>query len=113
MGRNVDEKCNQLKLFIRLNDLDYPQIEITYVDNENWDKSGFMYRNMKENLHSVCSVLEFMINNKTLEESAAKEEETKAVKSCKEQLKELKEMLDDGLISQEDFDLKKKQLLGL
>ena len=31
----------------------------------------------------------------------------------KEQLQELKEMLDDGLITQEDFEQKKKQILGL
>lgn len=30
-----------------------------------------------------------------------------------EQLQELKEMLDDGLITQEDFEQKKKQILGL
>ena len=30
-----------------------------------------------------------------------------------EQIKELKEMLDSGIISQEEFDAKKKQLLGL
>ena len=34
-------------------------------------------------------------------------------KSMTEQLEELKKMLDQGLITQEDFDAKKKQLLGL
>ncbi len=34
-------------------------------------------------------------------------------RSNKEELQELKEMLDDGLITQEDFDQKKKQILGL
>lgn len=33
--------------------------------------------------------------------------------SVKDQLKELKEMLDEGLITQEDYDAKKQQLLGL
>ena len=33
--------------------------------------------------------------------------------SKKEQLEELKELLSDGLITQEDFELKKKQILGL
>ena len=111
MSRNVNEKCNQLKLFIRLNDIDCPQIVIVYVDNVEWDKSGLTYRNMKENLQSVCSVLEYMMNNRTLEQSETNE--NKSSNSQKEQLQELKEMLDDGLITQEDYEQKKKQILGL
>ena len=115
MSRNINEKCNQLKLIIRLNDFDCPQIVITYVDNVDWDKNGWTYRNMKENLQSVCSMLEFMLNEKTLEQSSTvkQEEKTSEQKSQKEQLQELKEMLDDGLITQEDFEQKKKQILGL
>ncbi|MBR2903307.1 MAG: SHOCT domain-containing protein [Clostridia bacterium] len=33
--------------------------------------------------------------------------------SAKEQLQELKTMLNEGLITKEDFDKKKKQILGL
>lgn len=33
--------------------------------------------------------------------------------SCADELKKFKELLDDGVISQEEFDAKKKQLLGL
>lgn len=115
MSRNINEKCNQLKLIIRLNDFDCPQIVITYVDNVDWDKNGWMYRNMKENIQAVCSMLEYMLNEKTLEQSSAvkQEEKTSEQKSQKEQLQELKEMLDDGLITQEDFEQKKKQILGL
>ena len=114
MSRNINEKCNQLKLIIRLNDFDCPQIVITYVDNVDWDKNGWMYRNMKENIQAVCSMLEYMLNEKTLEQSSTvKQEKTSEQKSQKEQLQELKEMLDDGLITQEDFEQKKKQILGL
>ena len=115
MSRNINEKCNQLKLIIRLNDFNCPQIVITYVDNVDWDKNGWTYRNMKENLQSVCSMLEFMLNEKMLEQSSTVKqvEKTSEQKSQKEQLQELKEMLDDGLITQEDFEQKKKQILGL
>ncbi len=114
MSRNINEKCNQLKLIIHLNDFDCPQIVITYVDNVDWDKNSWMYRNMKENLQAVCSMLEYMLNEKTLEQSfVVKQEEMVATKSSKEQLQELKEMLDDGLITKEDFEKKKKQILGL
>ena len=115
MSRNINEKCSQLKLIIRLNDFDCPQIVINYIDNAILDKSDSLYINMKANLQSVCSMLEYMLNEKTLEQSSAvkQEEKTVATKTNKEQLQELKEMLDDGLITQEDFEKKKKQILGL
>lgn len=115
MSRNINEKCSQLKLIIRLNDFDCPQIVINYVNNAILDKSDSLYINIKENLQSVCSMLEYMLNEKTLEQSSVvkQEEKTVSTKTNKEQLQELKEMLDDGLITQEDFEKKKKQILGL
>jgi hypothetical protein len=46
---------------------------------------------MKENLQSVCSMLEFMLNEKTLEQSSTvkQEEKTSEQKSQKEQLQDL------------------------
>ena len=113
MGRNISEKCNQLKLIIRVNDITCPQIVITYVDNVDWDKSGFTYRNMKSNLQEICSILEYIINSKTLEENVIKAVPDNITKSNKEQLQELKEMLEEGLITQEEYEQKKKQILGL
>ena len=114
-SRSINEKCNQLKLILRVNDFNCPEIVITYVNNVDVDKSSSIYRNMKSNLQSVCSMLEYMLNENTLEQSSAnKQEEKNSVNaSSKKQLKELKEMLDDGLITQEDYEQKKKQILGL
>ena len=42
-----------------------------------------------------------------------KKEKVVEMKKTEVQLQELKEMLDDGLITQEDFEQKKKQILGL
>ena len=114
MSRSIEEKCKELKLFIRLNDIDGPQIVLVYAHNVDLDKSGWTYRKMKENVQSICSILEYMLNEKTLEQSCAIEHEEKNAKSSsKKQLQELKEMLDDGLITQEDYEKKKKQILGL
>ena len=116
MGKKINEKCNQLQLIIRLNDFNTPQIDLKYIDNVEYDKNGFLYRNMKSNLQEVCSILEYMINAKTLEENA---EENKIYKfnnnskTNKEQLQELKEMLEEGLITSEEYEQKKKQILGL
>lgn len=107
MSRNISKKCTQLKLLVRLNDFDRPQITITYVDNESLNKSEMTYKKMLENLQSACSMLEYIINSKTYAQ------DTNDTPSQKKQLQELKEMLEIGLITQEDFDAKKKQILGL
>ncbi len=115
MDRKILEKCNSLKLIIRINDFDSPEIIVTYIDNVKYDKTGFLYKNMKKNIQSVCSMLEFVINNKTIENQDIVQENNQVTNtnSIKDQVKELKEMLDDGLITQEEFDQKKKQILGL
>ena len=114
MSRNINEKCNDLKLIIRLNDLNNPQITITYIERAELDKNDRRYRNIKENMQSICSILEYMINERTLEQSVIiHQEKICEEKPSKEQLRELKEMLDEGLITQEDFEQKKKQILGL
>lgn len=113
MSRSIDEECTQLKLIIRINDPIEPQIAIDYVVG-TVNKSGNTYRKYIENLQSLCSHLEYMINSKTLEQSAtAQPQNATTQKTPKEQLQELKEMLDSGLITQEDYELKKKQILGL
>lgn len=114
MSKQINENCNQLKLIIRVNDSENPQMEITYLKNVNLDKSGKIYRNIKTNLQEVCSILEYILNKKTIEQYKNINYEMHQVeKTNKEQLKELKEMLEEGLITQEDFDKKKKQILDI
>ena len=114
MGRSVDSKCNQLELIIRVNNSIMPQIKITFINNLDLDKSSDTYKKTRDNLHLICSELEYMINAKKLEEPTKQTPPPTMVNaSKKEQLQELKEMLDDGLITQEDYEQKKKQILGL
>ena len=114
-ARKIDEKCTDLQLVIRINDISLPQIVIDYIKNSDYDKDSSSYRRIKNNLHQLCSFLEYMINNKTIEQYT--EDNNSNFKSSeklnKEQLQELKEMLDEGLITQEEYDQKKKQILGL
>ena len=66
----------------------------------------------KANFQECLSTFEFMINSKTMEE-IEKINNSNNEKSNKDKLLELKEMLDEGLITQEEYDQKKKQILGL
>ena len=118
MGRQISKECTQLKLIMRINDINQPQIVITYIDNVGWNKNKFSYGMMKENIQEVCSALEYILNAKTLEQSMLDSQskqsiENKQDQSLKKKLQELKELLNDGLITQDEFEQKKKQILNL
>lgn len=115
MGRTLQETCFQLKLIIRLNDIYNPQMEINYINSVGYPKDSTAYQRKIENLQLVCSQLEYMINSKTLEESSKLEQPQNIAvnKDIKNQLLVLQEMLKEGLITEEEFEKKKKQILGL
>ena len=108
--RKTEEICSELKLVIRINDIDNPQLTLTYIDS-NIKKSSSTYKTIKESLRNACSTIEFIINNKEL--LAESEIEKNEPMTKKEQLLELQELLDEGLISEEEFKDKKRQILGL
>ena len=112
-SRKIDEKCTELKLIIRLNDLYNSQLIITYVSTNSWSKNSIVYKSYISNLQEVCSILEYMMNNKTIEENIPLDTKEIITKSKKDELSELKELLDSGLISQGDYDKKKNQILGI
>ena len=56
--------------------------------------------------------LKQLVEGKIREAQAGKTSPTQTVKSVAEQIREFKELLDLGAITQEEFDLKKSQLLG-
>ena len=113
MSRKIKETCTELKLIVHLSNLDCPQLVLRFAHNVNWDKSSAVYQNACAHLHRVCSIFEYMINSKTLEESSATVKKVKNEKSNKEKLQELKELFDEGLITEEEFTSAKKQILGL
>lgn len=112
-SKKLQDKCKELKVIIYLNDFQTPSIIVPFINYET-DKDSIVYTSSIKQVRELCALLEYAINNKTLEESSKKEVKTnKTEKSIKEQLQELKEMLEEGLITQKDFNEKKKKLLDL
>ncbi len=112
-SKKLQDKCKELKVIIYLNDFQTPSIIVPFINYET-DKDSIVYTSSIKQVRELCALLEYAINNKTLEESSKKEGKVKETeKSIKEQLQELKEMLEEGLITQKDFNEKKKKLLDL
>lgn len=108
--RDINDYCNKLSIIIRINDWETPQIEIILINGQTL-KSSSTYSKCVNSLHEICSYFELMLNNKKLEENIGKESiENKSMTMNK--LKELKSMLDEGYITQEEFDRKKEEFLN-
>ncbi len=113
MSRGVETNCNELKLMIRVNDITDPLIIVTYVENGLLNKESDEYKRMRSNLQEVCSYLEYMTNNtKEMQPQPAIEQKT-PILNKKEELEELKNLVNSGLISEEDYEKSKNKILGI
>ena len=98
--------------------IDLPLSQISAIGTGFWGKliistdSGKICFWFVENISEVYSVLTELIGKVQIESIYSKPENAPATTSADE-LKKYKELLDTGVITQEEFDNKKKQLLGL
>ena len=101
--------CNSLKIKITLNNSAEPAVFLTFIRTAT-SKSSSTYNNLLTKAQEVLSVLENIydsINPKVVENVAQPTGDNFS------KIRELKSLLDDGIITQEEFDAKKKELLGL
>ena len=81
------------------------------INKDNKEIIAFLQENGIEVKSHMSSVSEETV--KFVKDAFAPKEEKKEEPVLTEQLKQYKELLDSGVITQEEFDAKKKQLLGL
>ena len=97
----------------------YIQFEYPGSDTTNkspYESENAVVFNKKDNINLMEEIYNF-VEKRILEEKQAKRAPAGTViqqaASPAEELKKMKELLDMGIITQEEFDAKKKQLLGL
>jgi len=111
--KNVD-LCTSLEVRIFLNSLETSQIAIPLVAGKV-KKGSFEYKNAMEKAQEIMSILTYIANQKdvhTEKNSTAANQNGTNISDADELLK-FKGLLDSGIITQEEFDAKKKQILGL
>lgn len=112
VGSNVGAKKSKktvesLYLKINLNDVDFPCVFVPYITKETKTKSNAYTEAFNKAQESV-SCLNIIVNRQR-----EKQVETPTSVDPLEQIAKLKGLLDAGAITQEEFDAKKKDLLGL
>lgn len=109
-GQKQKQTCTKLQIKITTNNIKHPVEYIDFIIMET-RKDNIIYKNAFDSAQKVLSTLDIIFNPKT---KIVKEEKNVASnsKSLAEQIREYKELLDDGIISKEEFEEKKKELLS-
>ena len=97
--------CNSMSIKIVLNNMSNPNEYIHVIDTP-LKRSGFVFEVFFSQVQECLSVLQMICdnqNNKPAESNVSNADEIQKFKS----------LLDSGVITQDEFDMKKKQLLGL
>lgn len=103
------KKVSKIELKITLSDLDYPVEHIWIMDGGSGVKTDSkLYQKALSVAQDCLSCLQ------TISEEGQREAQAPAsAVSPAEELMQWKQLLDQGILSQEEFDAKKRQLLGL
>lgn len=107
-GKKKSESiCSSLKLKITLNNINAPVVYVNFIETD-YKKSGILYKNIYKQAQECLSVLQLICNQ---QQPVALTNETQNISVTDEILK-YKNLLDMGAITQEEFDMKKSELLN-
>lgn len=97
--------CTSYRIKITLNNFSEPTCYIDFINGAEFKKDGSIYKIIVENAQQILSLLELIVNsnNTNLDN----------ISEPIEEIKKYKELLDQGIITQDEFDKKKKELLNL
>lgn len=106
-GKKSKSICNSLKIKITINDINNPVVYINILTSPT-KKDNFIYKSLFKSAQECLSTLQLICSKQEPQE----EKNVSTISNADEILK-YKNLLDSGIITQEEFDGKKKQLLGL
>ena len=107
-GKKTKGICTSLQIKITFRNSPQQTEYIRFITTDT-KKTSFLYKSAYENAQEILSALQLAVDavNTTFANSAA------TTTSDADELLKFKKLLDAGIISEEEFDSKKRQLLGL
>lgn len=111
-GKKSKGICNSMKLRVTLKDAHTDTAYITFIATETKTKS-FIYQTAQSSAQSCISALEIISDQNKSENIAPSVNVESAATSSADEIMKFKQLLDAGVITREEFDAKKAQLLGL
>ncbi|MEH7236791.1 SHOCT domain-containing protein [Bacillus sp. JJ1562] len=99
--------CTSLKIKVTVNDMNNPAVYITFLSTKT-KKDGFIYKSIFNHAQECLSTFQLICDRQKNETNNSSTSTSSADK-----IRKFKELLDEGIITQEEFDIKKKELLGI
>lgn len=109
-GKKSKAICTSLMIKITVNDLNNPTVYINYITTAT-KNSSLLYKAAYQNAQNCLSTLQLVRNSN--QKSLQNNINTETTVSGADEILKFKNLLDNGIITQEEFEAKKKQLLGL
>ncbi len=109
-GHKHISTCAKLQIKITTNDMKDPTAYVNFIESET-KKDGIIYKQAYSFAQEALSILNIIGQSNNQEKTATSE--PKNTSSTADEILKFKQLLDSGIISQEEFDIKKKQLLGI
>ena len=106
--RKSKNVCTDLKVKITVKDYDNPAFYITLLSTET-KKDSYLYKTSVKEAQDILSKLQLIVNER--DSSTAASEQNFSQISAADELRKFKSLLDDGIITQEEFEAEKKKLL--
>ena len=103
--RKSHSVCESLKIKITVRNNNSPAIFVDYIISPT-KTSGFVYKETFEKAHKAISALQCAVDSISKNEDIVRSDAT-------EEIRKYKQLLDDRIITEEEFEAKKKQLLGI
>lgn len=110
--RKSNQICKKLKVKLTVKDYMEPAFYISLISfPAEIKKNSLTYNSYMKDAQAILSKLQLITDE--MSSNVAAQAAAPQVEDVTEQIRKFKALLDDGIISQEEFDTKKKELLGL
>lgn len=109
-SKKTKQICNKLQIKITTRNIDTPIVYLNLISGET-KKNGFIYKQASKSVQEILSKFQIIIDQ--IEQSKNNVKNINTNFSAADEVKKYKELLDMGAITQEEFELKKKDLLNL
>lgn len=112
LGKKQKDVVHKMSIILNLRDEWIPRMEIALIKAET-KKGGVVYKLNKDLAQQMLSLLTTITDIEESEDHNINQPTPSTEKSAADELLKFKQLLDMGAITQDEFDAKKKQLLGL
>lgn len=108
--KKAKQTCTNLSIKITVNNMANPVEYIKIIATET-PKSGFVYKSSYQVAQEIISLLQLICSQRKVTNEANNMPAQQLSEA--DELRKYKALMDDGIITEEEFQAKKKQLLGL